>query len=66
MTTPEKLVMVTSLRRLPHHTFESNILRVSVGMLSHSLAAEPVNFGMDSIGMNSSVSLGLYNCGVFD
>jgi len=56
-TAPEKLVIVTSWRHSPHHTLESNLLRMSAGMASHSLAAGAVNVGMDSTGISPSISL---------
>jgi len=52
LTTPVKLVIVTSWRHLQHQTLDSNSFLLLLEMLAHKLAAGAVNFGMDSTGIS--------------
>src|SRR4030065_2227776 len=52
LTTPEKLVIVTSWRHLQHQNTESNSFLLLLGMPAHNLAAGVVNLGMDSMSIS--------------
>jgi hypothetical protein len=55
LTTPVKLVIVTSWRHLQHQTLDSNSFFPLLGMLAHNLAAWVVNLGMDSMAISVRV-----------
>jgi hypothetical protein len=55
LTAPEKLMIVTSWRHLPHQALESKSFLLLFGMLAHNLAAGAVNLGMDSMGISVRV-----------
>src|SRR4030065_1946604 len=50
LTTPEKLVIVTSWRHLQHQTLESSSFLLLPGMFAHSLAGGGVTLGVGSLG----------------
>ena len=56
LTAPVKLVIVTSCLHLPHQMLDSSSFLASGGTVAHSLAAGPVNLGVDSTFMKMSLA----------